>query len=199
MSNISNLTSKILKDAEVKRDNILAVAEEEKAKILNKKKDEAETLEATMIEKAKSEAQTRKERVISGAELKARNKKLQAKQTVIQQVFEKAVEELCSIEKEEYLAFIKNGIISLAVDGDENIILNAEGQKLVDESFISTINNELSAKGKIGNLKLSSNIGNFKGGFILEKNGIEINNTFEALVESMKEEMELEVAKALFN
>ena len=41
MSNIGNLTSKILKDAEVKRDNILAVAEEEKAKILNNKKYEA--------------------------------------------------------------------------------------------------------------------------------------------------------------
>lgn len=199
MSNIGNLTSKILKDAEVKRDNILAVAEEEKAKILNKKKDEAETLEATMLEKAKSEAQTRKERVISGAELKARNEKLQAKQTVIQQVFEKAVEELCKLGKEEYLSFIKNGVTSLAVTGDENIILNAEGNKLVDDAFISEINNELSANGKAGNLKLSSTAGNFRGGFILEKNGIEINNTFEALVESMKEEMELEVAKALFN
>ena len=76
MSNIGNLTSKILKDAEVKRDNILAVAEEEKAKTLNKKKDEAKILEATMLEKAKSEAETRKERVISSAELKARNEKL---------------------------------------------------------------------------------------------------------------------------
>ena len=178
MSNIGNLTSKILKDAEVKRDNILAVAEEEKAK---------------------SEAQTRKERVISSAELKARNEKLQAKQTVIQEVFEKAVEELCKLGKDDYLAFIKNGVTSLAITGDENLILNAEGQKLVNDDFIKSINKELSSKGKAGNLKLSSTVGSFKGGFILEKNGIEINNTFEALVESMKEEMQLEVAKALFN
>ena len=199
MSNIGNLTSKILKDAEVKRDNILAVAEEEKAKILNKKKDEAETLEATMLEKAKSEAETRKERVISSAELKARNEKLQAKQTVIQEVFEKAVEELCKLGKNEYLKFIEDGVTSLAVTGDENLILNAEGKKLIDETFVKSINDKLSAKDKKGNIKLSSTVGNFKGGFILEKDGIEINNTFEALVESMKEEMELEVAKALFN
>ena len=81
----------------------------------------------------------------------------------------------------------------------ENLILNAEGQKLVHEAFVKSINDEVSAKGKKGNIKLSSTVGNFKGGFILEKDGIEINNTFEALVESMKEEMELEVAKALFN
>ena len=37
------------------------------------------------------------------------------------------------------------------------------------------------------------------GGFILEKDGIEINNTFEALVSSLKEELEFEVAKELFN
>ena len=67
------------------------------------------------------------------------------------------------------------------------------------DDFIKSINKELSSKGKAGNLKLSSTVGSFKGGFILEKNGIEINNTFEALVESMKEEMQLEVAKALFN
>lgn len=199
MSNIGNLTSKILKDAEVKRDNILAVAEEEKAKILNKKKDEAKTLEATMLEKAESEAETRKERVISSAELKARNEKLQAKQTVIKEVFEKAVEELCKLGKDEYLKFIKDGVTSLTVTGDENLILNAEGQKLVHEAFVKSINDEVSAKGKKANIKLSSTVGNFKGGFILEKDGIEINNTFEALVESMKEEMELEVAKALFN
>ncbi len=72
-------------------------------------------------------------------------------------------------------------------------------KKLVHEAFVKSINDEVSAKGKKGNIKLSSTVGNFKGGFILEKDGIEINNTFEALVESMKEEMELEVAKALFN
>lgn len=36
------------------------------------------------------------------------------------------------------------------------------------------------------------------GGFILEKNGIEINNTFEALVGSIKDDLSLEVAKMLF-
>ena len=37
MSNVKNITSKILKDAEAGKENILATAEEEKNKILSKK------------------------------------------------------------------------------------------------------------------------------------------------------------------
>ena len=46
---------------------------------------------------------------------------------------------------------------------------------------------------------LSKNPGKFKGGFILENNGIEINSTYEALVSSLRDELEFEVAKVLFN
>ena len=50
MSNISNLTSKILKDAEERKDSILAKAESEKASIIEKRNKEAKALEAEMIE-----------------------------------------------------------------------------------------------------------------------------------------------------
>ena len=199
MSNIGNLTSKILKDAEVKRDNILAVAEEEKAKILNKKKDEAKTLEATMLEKAKSEAETRKERVISSAELKARNEKLAAKQEVIEEVFSKSVEKLCKLNDREFVKFIKDSILSLNIDGDESLILNNDGQKIVSKEVVEQINTELKAKGLKGEIKISETVGSFRGGFVLEKGGVEVNNTFEALVDSLKDELEFEVAQVLFN
>ena len=199
MSNIGNLTSKILKDAEVKRDNILAVAEEEKAKILNKKKDEAKTLEATMLEKAKSEAETRKERVISSAELKARNEKLAAKQEVIEEVFSKSVEKLCKLNDREFVKFIKDSILSLDIDGDESLILNNDGQKIVSKEVVEQINTELKAKGLKGEIKISETVGSFRGGFVLEKGGVEVNNTFEALVDSLKDELEFEVAQVLFN
>ena len=52
---------------------------------------------------------------------------------------------------------------------------------------------------KKGELKLSNETRDIKGGFILEKNGIEVNNTFEALVNSLKEDLEYEVANVLFN
>lgn len=199
MANVSNLTSKILKDAEERKESILAAAENEKAKIIDKKNNEAKALEATMLEKAESEAKTSKERVISGAELKARNEKLKAKQEVIKEVFEKSVEELCNLDDASYVAFIKDSILSLGVAGDEKLMLNERGLKLVTDAVLSEINAGLVAKDKKGAITLVKEARSFKGGFILEKDGIEINNTFEALVNSVKEELEFEVARELFN
>lgn len=198
MSNVSNLTSKILKDAEERKNNILAAAEDEKANILKKKNNSAKLVEATMLDKAIIEAKTRKERIISGALLKARNEKIKAKQGVIQEVFEKSIEDLCNLSKDEFIAFLKNSILSLDISGDEKLILNEQGKKVVDEVLIKEINNELALKGKKGELTISLEIRDFKGGFILERDGIEINSTFEALVNSLRDELELEVAKELF-
>ena len=199
MSNINNLTSKILKDAEERKAKILADGENEKASIITKKTNEANSLEAQMLEKAKREAQTSKERVISGAELKARNERLKAKQVIIQEVFEKSVEELCKLDQDKYIAFVKETILSSGVAGDEKLILNEEGKKFITEAVVAEINKELASKGKKGEISIVSEAGSFKGGFILEKDGIEINNTFEALVDSLKEDLEFEVARELFN
>ena len=196
MANINNLTSKILRDAEERKENILASAEEEKNKILSKKIAKAKELEKEIINKAEVEAKSRKERIISSASLKVRNNKLSAKQEVIKEVFEKSIDVLSSISGDDFLRFIKNSILSLGEIGEQNLILNKEGMELVDLTFIYDLNQVLGDK---GNIKLSPNVGNFKGGFILERNGIEINNTYEALVSSLKDELEFEVANVLFN
>lgn len=199
MANVSNLTSKILKDAEERKEKILAAANEEKAEIISKKNKEAKALEAEMIEKATREAQTRKERVISGAELQARNQKLEAKQTVIDEVFKMSVDSLCALDDSALKTFVKDSILALGVAGDEKLILNDAGKKVIDATLMQEINSALVAEGKKGELTISEVTGNFLGGFILEKDGIEINNTFEALVSSLREELEFEVAKELFN
>lgn len=199
MSNINNLTSKILSDAEERKESILKEANEEKAKIVSKKEALAKSEEATMVEKAKTEAKTAKERIISGAELRSRNEKLTAKQAVIDKVFEKSIEKLCKMSDQEIKEFIKNKIVNADVVGDETIILNEKGNKLVDANLLKEINSELLAKGKKGELTINKEVRNFKGGFILEKDGIEINNTFEDLVNSERDDLEFEVAKVLFN
>lgn len=196
MSNVNNLTSKILKDSEERKGKILASAEEEKNKILSKKVNKAKELEAEMIAKAKLEAKTRKERILSAAALKVRNNKLAAKQEVIQDVFKSSVDKLIKISKEQFLSFVRESILSLGEIGDQTLILNNDGIEMVDIAFIYELNEAL---GNNGNIKLSSKAGEFKGGFILEKNGIEINNTYEALVSSLRDELEFEVARVLFN
>lgn len=199
MSNVKNLTSKILKDAEERKESILKAANEERAKIIAKKEAIAKSEEETMIEKAKMEAKTRHERIVSSAELKARNEKLAAKQSVIDSVFEQSIEELCKMSDNDMKKFIKDMILSSDIAGDEKIILNEKGKSLLDKTLLVQINSELKSKGKKGELTVSNEVRTFKGGFILEKDGIEINNTFEDLVNSSRDDLEFEVANVLFN
>ena len=49
---VNNITSKILRDAEGRKESILAAAEEEKNKILSKKVASAKELETEILEKA---------------------------------------------------------------------------------------------------------------------------------------------------
>ncbi|MGG7076780.1 V-type ATP synthase subunit E [Clostridium sardiniense] len=199
MSNVNNLTSKILKDAEERKDSILKAANEEKAKIIAKKEAIAKSEEEVMVEKAKMEAKTRHERIVSSAELKARNEKLAAKQSVIDSVFEQSIEELCKMSDDDMKKFIKDMILSSDIAGDEKIILNEKGKSVLDGTLLVQINSELKSKGKKGELTISNEVRSFKGGFILEKDGIEINNTFEELVNSSRDDLEFEVANVLFN
>ena len=195
MANLNNLTSKILKDAEERKESILSSAEEEKNKILSKKIAKAKELESEIIQKAEAEAKSKKDRILSSATLRVRNNKLSAKQEIIQEVFEKSIDSLSSISGDDFLRFVKHSILSLGKIGEQNLILNKDGLDIVDLTFIYDLNQSL---GENGNVKLSPNPGKFRGGFILEKDGIEINNTYEALVSSLKNELEFEVASVLF-
>lgn len=194
MSNVNNITSKILKDAEVRKDNILAAAEEEKNKILSKKVNSASEIEKEILDKAEIEAKSKKERVISSAKLKVRNDKLAAKQQVIDEIFKSSIEKLVALSKEEFLGFVKDRILSMDIGGKQTLVLNKQGLEFVDQNFIKELNGKIKAE-----ITLSETVGNFKGGFILKNNGIEINNTYEALVSSLRDELEFEVAKVLFN
>lgn len=196
MSNISNLTSKILEDAEDKKTSILNDANEQRDKIIAKKEEEASAEEKLILERAERDATARKERIISGAELNSRNEKLAAKQKVINSVFESSVEALCNLSNEELKDFVTDSILNSGIEGNQNLILNEEGAKVITTEVLNEINNKLNSKAII---TLSSEKRNFKGGFILEKDGIEINNTYEALVSSIKDDLSLKVAQVLFN
>ena len=198
MSNLDNLTSKIISDAEVKKKEILNDANVKADIIIKNKIEEANKKASSILEKAKLESTTIKERVASKTELEVRNKKLAAKQQVIEQVFEKAKVKLQAMSSEKLGEFIRNSIMNLNIDGNEEIILNVNDRGRLPVTFLEDINKELLAKGKLGNLTFGERDYTIDGGFILSKNGIEINNSFEELVNSLKYDLEYEVGKILF-
>lgn len=198
MSNITGLTNKIIEDAKISAEKIIDDAKKKEKIIIDEKVSIAEDERSLIVSKAKDESKVRAERIISNANLQVRDMKLSAKIEVLDNIFDDAIGELSRMSKGELLNFIKKTILLLDIDGDEEIIIG-ENEDRVTPEFINEINKELKANGKLGQIKLSTERRKIRGGYILAKNGIEINNTFESRVKSLKNDMETKVAKVLFS
>lgn len=198
MSNLENLAAKIVEDANIKAEDILKEAKDNEILLLDKRIKEAEVLKHQMLEKTKIEAITVTKRIISNSQLTVRNEKLVAKQKMIDKVFECALEKLLEMNDKEYLELIKRYLLSMPIEGNEEIILPGKYKSLVSDEYLSEINASLKTTGKMGELKLSADARDIKSGFIVLKDGIEVNNTFESLVNSLRDELEPEIVKELF-
>lgn len=199
MSNLDNLSAKIIEDASIKAETILKEASDNGKLMVEDKIKKAEALKVQMLEKSKIEAITVKQRIISNAKLAVRNENIVAKQKMIDKVFVEALQKLLIIGDKEYLQLLKNYLLSMPIAGNEDIILPGKYINLVSEEYLSEINIALIALGKLGEIKVSNENRDIKSGFIIIKNGIEINNTFESLVNSLRDELESEIVKELFN
>ena len=199
MSNLDNLSAKIIEDASIKAETILKEASDNGKLMVEDKIKKAEALKVQMLEKSKIEAITVKQRIISNAKLAVRNENIVAKQEMIDKVFVEALQKLLVIGDKEYLQLLKNYLLSMPIAGNEDIILPGKYINLVSEEYLSEMNIALIALGKLGEIKVSNENRDIKSGFIIIKNGIEINNTFESLVNSLRDELESEIVKELFN
>ena len=198
MSNLNNITSKIIEDAKLKADEILEEARKEEKKLIEKKISEANKVKEDMLIKAEREAIVRSERIISSAELKSRNEGLRAKGEIIEKVFKMALDELKNLEVDKYEKIFKDFINNIDICGDEEVIVPRNYKKTI-ENILGEVNNSLKAKGKKGQLKLYQGEKEISSGFIVSKNGIYSNITFESLLSYKKDELEQEIAKTLFN
>lgn len=196
MSNLNNITSKMLENAEAKKEQILATAQKEKQATLEKFEANGKNEEATILKKAKQDAEDKKERMISHATLEVRNNILQEKQEKIQDVFSSALEKLKQMDEAAFSQFLKTAVEGSSFQGDIQLIFGSETPLKSVSDTVAEINKELTSTGK--KIILNKEMKNNMSGFILEQNGIELNYSFEALVSSMKEELEFEVATILF-
>jgi V/A-type H+-transporting ATPase subunit E len=188
---IKNITDKILSDAKEKAAEILENSSKEAAALISSKVNEASSQEAYLISKAKEEADARKNRIVQNAELTARNEKLVAKHQVIEKTFNYALEKLENVNNADFVTFIKSNLKSSKVSGDGFLKVNKARYSYFTPEVLRDINTSLETNFVLGEVI-------DKDGFIVEQRGIQINCTFEALVESLKEDLILDITKILF-
>jgi V/A-type H+-transporting ATPase subunit E len=193
LSNLDNLIAKILSDAEGEAQRILAEAKEKAARIYNESAANAEKEKGEIIAQAEKEAAKQAEQIELGKKLEIRDLQLNAKQSVIDKVFDLALKKLNGMPKDKFWKFLSDSLVKMDLDGEE-LILPAK----YEVKDLTELNAFLQQKGKKGNLTLYTGDRKLDGGFILVKNGIENNNTFETLIQYYRYDLEGDVIKNLF-
>ena len=212
MSNIEKITRKITADAESYSAEVKKNADTQAAQMLSEASLRAEKAYGDIVSKGEKERDAVIARAVSSADILERNILLDAKSTLTEKAFEKALNALCELDEARYAEFLVrklteaiNAIGDAEDDGydydvkdpDLYVVTLNKGDA---ERYEKTLADKLSGVVKAKNCRLafSDNYADIKGGFLLKRGEIEINATFETLVENAKERMTAEVCSALF-
>ncbi len=197
MTGVEKLTKSIMDEAE-------AEAEITRHELLNKKEHARTKMLASVefktceiLDDANKQGAEKKKRMLAVYGLELRKTLLKAKREALDEAYEKALNELLSLPKGEYLAIVKKLLLKAVSTGDESVLVSPE-EKHIDEAFLKGVNSELMAQGKAGKLHFGAKTTEIQSGFILQQGGLFIDCSFERTIMEMRESTETQTAKILF-
>ena len=225
MNGIERITARIDADTQAEIDRILGEANGQADAISAKYRAQAEAEDRDLLAKSQKAAEEREERLVSAAQMEARKSLLTVKQEMVEQAYQRALEKLCSLPKEQYVELMAAMLVQVSSTGREEAIFSPEDREDAGRAAVSRAN-ELLAKevapelplgdGAVASFlnKVAANVSAFaqgtamltvaeetrpiQGGFVLRNGRIEVNCTFEALIRSEREQTAGAVAKLLF-
>lgn len=184
------IIDKIIEDAETKAAEIISIANAEAEKSIADGNLWAESYksEQNAILNAANEDKVLRRKTV--AELDVKKIVLKAKQDAIESVFGSAYNKLCSLNKAEYLSFVKKLLEKYAEESD-TVILSSDN--IISEKDLSDLK-VVTDK----HLAVSAEKGDFIGGVMLVGKICDKDLTFKSIVNESKSEFVSEVSKELF-
>ena len=198
MEGIEKITARIIEDAEREIAAMQQETEEEVNTLLAQAQTEAEQESMELLVRGRRAAEERRERLSSSADMECRKLELAAKQELLQQSFDAALEELCALPQERYATLLSALAVEASSSGRERMILSARDADRRGEDIVKAANAALQRAGRRGELTLSQETRPIPGGFILAEGDVELNCAFDTLVRLQREKLEKEVAAILF-
>ncbi len=227
MEGIEKITAKIAEDAQAEIDTLTAETDGKIQAIRSNAEHQAQQEANEIVEKGRMAASERLERLSSAAQMERRKLELSAKQEVLGEAFDLALEKLCSLPEQEYIVLLTKLALKASSSGREQLIFSQKDRARVGKQVVIAANEALVkerapslpeevTKSKVGAfvdklvhsttaavtgagmLTLSEETRDIKGGFIMVDGDVEINCAFETLVRLQREKLEKTVADALF-
>ena len=227
MEGIEKITAKIAQDARTEVERVERETQTQIEELRTQTNAQIEKETQDILAKGRQAAAERLERLQSAAKMERRKLELGAKQEVLGEAFDQALERLCQLPEEEYVALLTRLAVEASTTGREQLIFSAKDRSRVGKQVVVAANETLAGQvapelpesiteskvgaflGKVvnttaamvagtGMLTLSQETRNIRGGFIMVDGDVEINCAFETLVRLQREKLEREVARVLF-
>ena len=227
MDGLEKITARISADADAEIQAIRDKAQAQAEELLAQARAQAEKEKGELLARGRWSAEERKARLISAAQMEGRKMSLAAKQEVLGEAFDLALEKLCTMPEQEYVALLTKLALEASSTGREQLIFSPQDRSRVGKQVVVAANEALvkgvapelpeaiteskvgAFLGKVVNttaamvtgtglLTLSEETRPIKGGFIMVDGDIEVNCAFETLVRLQREKLEKEVAGVLF-
>lgn len=194
---LDKLVDRIISDARRGATGILDESRAKREEMLARADAEAETVYAHIVSRDRRVAVEKKNQRVTMAALEARKEVLTEKRAIIDEVFERAVRSVVELPDAEYIELMSGWLLS-AGKAEGQLIMSPRDSERVAGKIIKAVNAEIERRGGEGRLTLSPVTRAIAGGFILSSEGIEINNSLEALIHARREELEAPVVEILF-
>lgn len=126
------------------------------------------------------------------AELDAAKVDLGVRQSLVGEAFASSLRQLAEMPRDQYVAFA-NRLMEKAVRTGHEVVLVGRGEKHLDKSWLDEYNTAHQTS-----LVLSPGRLSISGGFVLRDEKIDVNCSWDMLLEDIRSEIESEVVKKLF-
>ncbi len=193
MTGLNKILDRIAQDSQEKCDAILLEAKEEadKIRVAAATKDQAET--AAIVDKANKEAAQMIGMANSGSEQEIKKQLLATKVHILDKAIDAAVEKLKKLPDTAYFETLYKLVKHYAQDADAIMYLGKADLNRLPADFSQKVNEV----GK-GTIQVAAEPRDIADGFILAYGEIEINCTFEALVEESHDDIKDELYQIIF-
>ena len=224
MDGIEKITARIRADADAELAQLREQTEAQILEIQTQSKTQADQERTAILARGRRAAE---ERLKSAAHLERRKLELAAKQEVLSEAFEQALEKLCALPEEEYIQLLTGMVLQAVSTGREQLVFSPRDRSRIGKQVVVAANEALVKEvapelpdsladsrvgallGKVVNsaaaqitgtglLSLSEETRPIRGGFILVDGPVEVNCSFETLFRLQREKLEKQAAEILF-
>ena len=196
MSGLENMKRQILDEANHAAEEKISEAKVKAEEILKEARKQMEAQGALLMKKSEEDTMDYTQRIASSCEMQKNQALLQAKQEVIQEVLEKAYQQILHLEPESYFEMLQKMLELYVLPQDGILYFSEEDLKRMPQEFENVI--EQTAQEKGGHLVVSKEPRDMDGGFVLVYGGIEENCTIKAMFHTKRDELSDLVQKVLF-